>query len=321
MYSNRRFSNNKKYRSRTGAKKKKDVPKYKDTKGYWEYSIFQKLVKPNEEANTKKSLRFVGGFDPKKINEYMNPTKSKEELIQEKLDSGATLSGGEKIILANYNNKMKAALEKDISSINKFSLNANVTTDEGRKRKLLKSLDFLLKKGDVNMVSLIYLKLKDKQFELDEKLEKEHSQTLNKMKQIVSKADLIKLQMTTLHSSQPPLDQKGFSKLDDFQVQVINNIDNNISTIVSAPTSSGKSVISGYSFTKGKTLVIVPTDVLAWQMASYMGDILKSSVPIVTKSFQSNPKRYELAELINNSDALVGTADSILDFLPLTFFL
>jgi hypothetical protein len=316
MYSNIKFGNSKKYRGRNGGKKK-DVPKFKDTKGNWEYSYFQKIVKPNEEANTKKSLRFVGGFNPKKIDEYINPIKSKEELIQEKIDNGKPINSSEKIIIDNYNTRMKAALEKDINAINKFSLNANVTTDEGRKRKLLKSLDFLIKKEDINMISLIYLKLKDKQFELSKKLVDEHKDILHKMNEIVLKADLVKLQMTTLHSSQPPLDQKGFTKLDDFQLDVINNIDNNISTIVSAPTSSGKTVISGYSFTKGKTLVIVPTDVLAWQMASYIGDIIKANVPIVTRSFQSTPKRYELVELINNSDALVGTADSILDFLPL----
>ena len=50
-----------------------------------------------------------------------------------------------------------------------------------------------------------------KQFELTEELKKEHKDVLSKMNEIVSKADLVKLQMTTLHSSQPPLDQKGFT--------------------------------------------------------------------------------------------------------------
>ena len=317
MYSNKIFGNNKKYRPRNGNNKKKDVPRYKDTKGNWEYSIFQKIVKPNEEANTKKSLRFVGGFNPKKIDEYLNPIKSKEEVIQDKINNGSKLNSCEKIIIDNYNKRLKTSLQKDIDSINKFSLNATVTTAEGRKRKLLKSLEVLISKGDTNMVSLIHLKLKDKQFELTDELRKEHKSLLTNMNKIVSSVDLVKLQMTTLHSSQPPLDQKGFTKLDDFQIEVINNIDNNISTIVSAPTSSGKSTMAGYTFTKGKTLVIVPTDVLAWQIASYIGDILDANVPIITRSFQSTPKRYELVELINNSNALVGTADSILDFLPL----
>ena len=55
------------------------------------------------------------------------------------------------------------------------------------------------------------------------------------MNKIVAKSDLVKLQMTALHSSQPPLDQQGFTKLDDFQIEVINNINNRVSTIVSAP--------------------------------------------------------------------------------------
>ena len=51
-------------------------------------------------------------------------------------------------------------------------------------------------------------------------------------------------------------------------------------------------------------------------MSSYIGEILKADVPIITKSFQSNPRRDELIQLVNNSNALVGTADSILDYLP-----
>ena len=311
-------TNNKKFNARrkNAHKTKKPVLKFKDTKGFWEYSIFQKIVKPNEESNTKKSLRFVGGFNPNKTKDYISPPLSKQQLIQQKLDNNQKINSKEKIIYENNKKKMEAAIQKDRDSIEKFSVNAKVTTDEGRKRKLLKTLEVLIKKRDNNMICLIYLKLQDSQFRLSEELANEYRNILESMNQIVAQSDLVKLQMTVLHSSQPPLDQKGFTKLDDFQIEVINNVDNNLSTIVSAPTSSGKSVISGYTFTKGKTLVIVPTDVLAWQMASYIGEISKTDVPIITKSFQSDPKREELIKIVNNSNSLVGTADSILDFLP-----
>jgi hypothetical protein len=315
---NRSKLSNKKYHSRKSSfgKAKKEVPKDKDLKGFWEYSFLQKKVKPTEESNIKKKLRILGGYNPSRTVDYINPPLSKEEVIQKKLDNGENINSKEKIIINSYNEKLEKALAKDLESLSKFSLNANVTTDEGRKRKLIKSLEYVIKKGDKNMTCLIYLKLQDKSFTLSDSLRTEFLQILNKMKTIVADSDLIKLQMTELHSSQPPLDQKGFTKLDDFQIEVINNVNNNKSTIVSAPTSSGKSVISGYTFTKGKTLVIVPTDVLAWQMASYIGEILKADIPIITKSFQSNPKRDELIKQVNLSNALVGTADSILDYLP-----
>ena len=196
MHSRYRFGS-KKYRSRKGDKKKKQVQKYKDTKGNWEYSIFQKIVKPHEEANIKKSLRFLGGFDPKKTKDYIEPPKSKEQLIQDKIDRGESINSGEKIIINNYNDKERKALEKDIASLNKFSLNANVSTSEGRKRKLLKSLEYLLKKKDDVMVSLISLKLKDDEFKLDDKLQNEYRDVLTKMNQVVQRSDLIKLQMQT----------------------------------------------------------------------------------------------------------------------------
>lgn len=309
------FHGTKKYRVRKGPKKG-PVKDRRETKGFWEYNDYQKIVKPYEEEKVKKSLAFIGGFDPKKIDQYMNPTLSKEEVILQKIEEGKKLNSSEKIIIDNYNYRIKKAVDKDLENIKKFNLNAEVTTDVGKRRKLLNTLEYVIKKKDTNMIALIHQKLKEPKFAPTVQLRKEYSDLLSKLKTEVSKLDLVKLQMTTLHSSQPPLDQKGFTKLDDFQVQVINNIDNRVSSIVSAPTSSGKSVISGYSFTKGNTLVIVPTDVLAWQMSSYMGEILNTNVPIITETFQSIPKRDELVELVNKSNSLVGTADAIMDYLP-----
>ena len=313
--SNSKFNGQKKYRVRKGPKKdlKKDR---KETKGFWEYNDYQKIEKPNDEEKIKKSLTFIGGFNPKKVDQYLNPIPSKEEVILQKIEEGKKLNSSEKIIIDNYNFRIQREINKDMENIKKFNLNAEVTTDEGKRRKLLNTLEHVIKKKDSNMIALIHQKLKDPKFAPTVQLQEEYSDLLNRLKTEVSKLDLVKLQMTTLHSSQPPLDQKGFTKLDDFQVQVINNIDNRVSSIVSAPTSSGKSVISGYSFTKGNTLVIVPTDVLAWQMASYMGEILNTNIPIITETFQSIPRRDELVELVNKSNSLVGTADAILNFLP-----
>ena len=95
----------KKYRTKKGGRKGDNKPKYKDTKGNWEYNHFQKKDKPNEEEKIKKNLRFIGGFDPRKIRKYINPPRTKEELIQDKLDAGTKISSSEKIIIGNYNDK------------------------------------------------------------------------------------------------------------------------------------------------------------------------------------------------------------------------
>lgn len=311
--------NSKSYRHKKGGfrgKPKKTQEKYKDTKGFWEYSDFQKIHDVLQEAKIKKELGFVGGFNPKKIDDMLNPPLTKEQVIANKLANNEKITSGEKIIYEHIKSKEVEALQKDKDNLKKYALKAIVTTDEGRTRKLLISLDHVLSKNNKDVICLIYLKLKDPQFELSDSLKKEFSSLLNRLEHYVSKCDLIQMQMTSLHSSQPPLDAKGFTKLDDFQVSVIENINNGVSTIVSAPTSAGKSVVSGYCFTKGKVLVIVPTDVLAWQMSAYMEDVVKTPVPIITKSFQSSPKRDELVTMVNSANALVGTADSILDFLP-----
>ena len=137
------------------------------------------------------------------------------------------------------------------------------------------------------------------------------------MKNMLNNFDLITFQFEKLYSQMPPLNEKKFKKFDNWQIDIINNIDNNISCILSAPTSAGKSVLAGYTVTKGRTLYIVPTDALAWQISAYLSDILKLDVPIITLTYQTIPKRDELIKKINLSNAIVGTADTILDFLPL----
>lgn len=305
----------KKYHKKSG---KKTVERTKDTKGFWEYSHFQKIQKPNEEEKIKGKLSERGGFDPHKTQDYINRPISKEEVIEDKIENNQKLNSSEKIIIENYYSKKKKAIDKDLKALEDFGLNAEVKTDEGRKRKLLRSLEYLLNKNDESKIAHIYLKLKDEQFLLSDELKREFSQTLKKMNEIVKKIDLVELQMTKLHSCQPPLDQKGFIKLDSFQVEVINNLDNGKSTIVSAPTSAGKSVISNYHIkNKLNLLVILPTDVLAWQHCAYYSKYIGKNVPLITKSYQSTPKREELLKLVNSSSVLVGTADDILDYLPL----
>lgn len=310
-----RNKGNKKYKKKGARKNEKHT---KDTKGFWEYSHFQKEFKKSDEELIKRKLSDRGGFDPHKTQDYINPPKTKEQIIEEKILNGEKINSKESIVYNNYKDKKIAAINKDLNLLEKYGVNAEVQTSDGRKRKLLLTLNLLLKKGDEVKITHIYLKLKDEQFSLTPQLEREFSDSLQKMNDIVKKVDIIKLQMTQLHSCQPPLDQKGFVKLDDFQIEVINNLDNNISTIVSAPTSAGKSVISNYHIkNKLKLLVVLPTDVLAWQHAAYYTKYLNFNVPIITKSHQSSPRREELLKLVNSSDVLVGTADDILDFLPM----
>ena len=41
---------------------------------------------------------------------------------------------------------------------------------------------------------------------------------------------------------------------------------------------------------------VVPTDILAWQTSAMIGKIMNKDIPILTKTFQSSPKRDEVIE-------------------------
>jgi hypothetical protein len=89
-----------------------------------------------------------------------------------------------------------------------------------------------------------------------------------------------------------------------------------MSSIVNAPTSAGKTVLAGYAITKGNCLFIVPTDALVWQVSAYLETIKDTFIPILTRTYQSNPNRDEMIKLLNNSSCIIGTPETIIDYLP-----
>jgi len=288
----------------------------KDDKGFWEYSIFQKKIIPNEEQNIKMGLKPENSFDLKKISYYLNPSKTKEELIEDQVKNNKQLSGKDLIIYNKYIENKKLELEKDLNEIKLLGIKAQPKTNEGKIYYIMFLLDNFIKKNQVENIANIYLKLKDKKYNLTEEILNKNKLLLDKMNNIINEINLIELQFTKFYNQMPPLNEKGFNKFDDWQIETINNIDNNISTIVSAPTSAGKSVLSGYTVSKGKSLYIVPTDALAWQVAAYIGGIINKDIPIITLTYQSIPKRDQFIKLLNSSSAIVGTPEHILDILP-----
>lgn len=287
--------------------------KKNDNKGNWEYSFFQKVTIPNEEQNIKFDLRPENSFDIKKIHQYLTPTLSKEEIIEIKFGE-TKLTKSETIIYENYKKKRELEFSKDLEEIKKYGAKAKVTSKEGKIHFLFYLLDGYLKIKSLSNIFQIYLKFFD--YDISEKYKKTYKKQLDDMAQFLKDYNLIELQFTHFYRQMPPLNNVGFKEFDDWQKQVIYNIDNNISTLVSAPTSAGKTILSGYASSKGRTLYIVPTDALAWQVASYIGYIINADVPIITLTYLSNPKRDEFISILNNSQAIIGTPVSILDYLP-----
>jgi superfamily II DNA or RNA helicase len=167
-----------------------------------------------------------------------------------------------------------------------------------------------------------------KELKISEKYLIKYQELINKINRIIEDLDCIELQFNRFHSNMPPLNERGFIQLDPFQKEVITNIDNNNSIIVQAPTSAGKSILTGYLYTKTKqskdsskeslkAIVVVPTDPLAWQMSAYIGKITKKDVPIITRTFQSDTTRDGLIKKIKSVGIVVGTPQYLVDYLPL----
>lgn len=303
-------------KTKTARKREEQKKAYQENKGNWEFNFFQKKYDPTLEANIKLSMKPHNGFNPKDVHHYINPEVSKEEQLLEKKEKGEHLKASEQIILTNYLERKTELISNDIKAIKMQGLAAKPVTKEGRTRLMLHTLDSQLQKNNKELVANIFLRLMENDFEVTPEIARDYAKQISQMNQIVSSLDLVELQFTKFHSQMPPLNVKGFKKFDDWQIQVIKNIDNNISTIINAPTSAGKSVLSGYATTKGKVLFVVPTDALAWQMSAYIGQILNTNIPILTATYQTNPARDEMIEILNKAPAITGTAETIVDYLP-----
>ena len=134
-------------------------------------------------------------------------------------------------------------------------------------------------------------------------------------------SSLIAFQLMFMYDRLPPLTlvHRGKFELDAWQKRVLTNIDENISTIVSAPTSSGKTVLSTYLATKAGSkgiLFVTPTEPLAVQVAA-MFSVLKSAagaavfkgVGLVVPSRVFPPGKFTEQEV----DIVVGTATALDD--------
>ena len=288
----------------------------KQNRGNWEFNFFMKCVDIVAESNIKMSLKPDNGFNPKLVHQYINPDISKEESILLKSKTTEKLTTREKIILQNYLDKQKDILLHDLHMLKTQGLAAKPVTKEGKTRFLLYILSEQLQKRNHNSIVNIYLKLMDNSFEITPEIRSDFARPLAQMDAIISSVDLLEQQFIKFHSQMYPLNVKGFVKFDDWQIKVIELIDRSISVVLNVPTSGGKTALAVYVTKYGKTLFVVPTDPLAWQLAAYVGHVLGTNVPIVTATYQTNPNRDLLIQILNKADAIVGTADSIVDYLP-----
>ena len=296
----------------TNVRVRSRAPRSKDEKGNWEFTFFKD---PANEQKIKADCP-TGSFDHFKIPELMNPKLSMIDALKEKYNSKVKLSKADQIRIENHFAKEKAAIERDITKLRKNGLNADVDTIEGRIRKMFLVLNHYIGIGDSNMIYYVSQKLSE--FTIPEHIMRINKRNYDKMIREINKIDKIKVQFTKFHGNMPPLNIRGFKDLDPWQKSVIHNIDAKKSTILQAPTSAGKSILTGYIYLEDgvKAIVVVPTDILAWQSASLIGKITKKDIPILTKTFHSIPRRDEMIERIKQIGIVVGTPSELVDYMP-----
>ncbi|GMI14247.1 hypothetical protein TrVE_jg1141 [Triparma verrucosa] len=114
------------------------------------------------------------------------------------------------------------------------------------------------------------------------------------MEEHQKKNDIVKFQMNKMHDRLPPLSRYNRKfKLEPWQCDVLAAIDKDQSTIVCAPTSSGKTLLSTYTCAKermnskgkrGTVLFVLPSEVLVWQIAATYAKFFKGNVTVCTDS-------------------------------------
>ena len=304
-------------------KPKKKTKKYNpNQKGFYQTHLYVRKDNINNEALIKTSLFPKNGIDVFKIDNMVDNTLTKDEELILLDQQGKKFNKIDKLRNENIKNKILLNIKEDIKGIKISRLNYKPITTEGKFMKKMLWLERLLIKNNKIKIAHMYFKLIDDKdnlelLKLSDELKSEYRLLLNRMNSIVSKMDLIKLQLNELSNHVIPLNQNGFVKLEDFQIQVVKLIrEKNKSIIVKAPTSSGKTALAGYLFTKkGRFIVSVPTNALAWQLSSYITGIINEMVPIVTDTYQTHMKTDDLIQIIKKSRCVVGTPKELVDIL------
>jgi len=311
--------------------------KSKDLRGYYEAALSQRGKEEDQlKEQTLKSQCSFGSFDHKRIESMRTITKSSFELLLEKEQrikdaqgkkgKKEFLDSSEKMSLSIYREREQKEIESDLDKLKKQGLKANVSTDMGRLTKLFMVAEYQLSLDkDDKWSDLYYTYRKILKFNIPPEMKTKNAKVLSEMEKIYERIDTIKEQFTKRHGSMPPLDETRFVKLDDWQLQYLDNIlpkdktQKTKSTIVVASTSAGKSILSGAIFMKEgiKAIIVLATTPLSWQSAGMTVKVSGKDVPLITRTFQSETERDKLISMIENSGMVVGTPEHLLNYLPL----
>jgi ERCC4-related helicase len=264
---------------------------------------------PEREAVFRRNQAPESPFNPFTIDYIINKGDSLESILLKQ----KKLSSKQKIQLENIQNKQQKLIKNDYESLEKYGTTSILVTKEGKDLQLLMILQNAIEKEDNNLITNLYLKLLNWEFESEHKTK--YIKYITRMNKLINKIDIIEYQFLKAYNSMPPLDRNQFI-LDEWQLSTINHIKNKESIIVMCPTSSGKTICSSYVITKSNhVLFIVPTDALAYQVGAYFTKILNSCIPILTKCTDVWNSTQTL-ENLDEAKIIVGTPYSVESVMP-----
>jgi len=195
----------------------------------------------------------------------------------------------------------------ELSSVDASSLNEikHFKTAHGKDRMKMKLLNIAFNNSLKGHMINLYLQLLS-----DEYANKRETKLMKRVTKEMHKIDYKRLQFEHLSNELSPLDfyNDHVKKLDDWQVNVLKNIDKGKSTLVCAPTSCGKTWLSIYPGITGKrVLFVVPTQALVYQVSSLF-------VKFGAKVFMISSD-FTYGNMTDN--VVVGTPKDIEDKLPI----
>lgn len=271
----------------------------------------------------------VSNFDPIAFHRETNlqnelENENTDNLSKKERKKNKVSLSGKKVIEQNVRRKeemlrnseelrIKQHLE-DITDIDNLGLRIkDMRTNYGKmklKAYLLKSfLD-----QDFNTGShIVFFSLQNDQTD-DQELQNIINPIIERYKQQYDHEDMVALQMKKLSSFLPPLDPLfiGRIRLDDWQLQVFNLIEEKANILVCAPTSAGKTVISTYCAVIGnRTLFVVPSDELARQVAGIFRNMPNMFVKVVTNKEYFSDSDYKV---------IIGTPNKLEEYLVVNGF-
>ena len=267
-------------------------------------------------------------FDPRdiwiqhrKAEALINDAEAEPETKKMSGSQKKTMSKAEQIKQANAARLQKEAAKRDEEKLttlrSKARADVKLETETGKLLLLLEILKTSVREQNVVDVLDTLWEVESVVKELGEDTEtiraivKKHSDVIAMARTIrldrdqLKKMNLVDFQLMEMSDRLPPLNLHSLSgkfKLDEWQIKVLSLIEERKSVLVTAPTSSGKTVLSSFVCTTGsRVLFVVPTEPLAWQVAAMLR-ALKLGIGLIVPTLTFVPPAW---------DVMVGTPHAL----------